>query len=342
MDNKRRKKILFNIYSNNFKYIIDNSSLKKTFDKGYGCYCPICLNYFNEEESNSKENPLTFDHNPPKSLGGKNGVLTCKNCNSKAGYKIDKEILVTLLEIDFMNFRPNSELRTKLFNDSTKGKGVNANVKIDKKGEFIIDINSKNNNPIIQEELINSFEYSYTSSLLTSSNEIISSKLSFDFNKPNKRNEKSASISLLKIAYLMAFEKLGHIILFSKNMEIVRNQIKNPEKDIIKNPFWINFKFPDNMLGVNIITKPKELRSFLIVYDLKTKSDTYRVAICLPGYSSGDINIYKNIENLLCRDKGFQNIEVNSYLNIHSDIRDVKKALLPIKYWESLFEKPNL
>lgn len=40
-------------------------------------------------ELEDSENPLTLEDAPPKSLGGKAHVLTCKECNNKAGQKID-------------------------------------------------------------------------------------------------------------------------------------------------------------------------------------------------------------------------------------------------------------
>jgi hypothetical protein len=143
---------------------------------------------------------------------------------------------------------------------------------------------------------------------------------------------------LLKIAYLLAFEKLGYLYIFNKNCHIVREQINHPEKNILKNPFWINYEFPDKFLGINIITKPRELRSILVVYDLKTKSDTYRISICLPGLSVGDEKIYENIKLKLCRDKGFENITVNNYINSNYDIKDVQNTFHLMEYWESYIE----
>ena len=343
MNNRKRKEILFDIYSKNFSFIKNHSSLKDNFDKDFGCYCPICLNYFERADLFDKTNPLTIEHNPPQSLGGKGSVLTCKKCNSEAGHKIDNEILTALLEIDALNFKPNSEIRTKFFNDATDGKGVNAKIKIENDGTFIINIDKKNNNPETHDKFIKSEVYEYKSPLF--SNDIIETgwnkKLSFTFEKPNKRNERLASISLLKIGYLMVFEKLGHLYLFNKNAEIVREQIKFPEKEIIKNPFWIHYKFPDNMLGVNIITKPRDLRSILVVFDLKTKSDTYRISLCLPGFSEGDDKIYNNISDKLCREEGFENVEVNNYINSEYNIKDIENTFLLVKFWESFVEKQS-
>ncbi|WP_308994032.1 HNH endonuclease [Mariniflexile litorale] len=341
MNNKERKEILFKIYSENFKFIKENSSLKDKFDKDFGCFCPICLDYFEKADLFDKINPLTIEHNPPQSLGGKSSVLTCKKCNSEAGHKIDDEILTALKEIDTLNFKPNSEIKTQFFNDSTEGKGVNAKIKIQDDGQFIINIDTKNNNPKIHKKFFDSEVREYKSPLFSNDIREIGwkKKLTFNFKKPNKTNERLASISLLKIAHLMAFEKLGHLYLFNKNNQIIRDQIRSPEKEIITNPFWIKYNFPDNIVGVNIITKPRKLRSILVVFDLKTKSDSYRFSICLPGLSVGDENIYQNINDLLCQGNGFENAEVNNYINSEYNIKDVEKTFDLVRFWESFVEK---
>lgn len=51
----------------------------------YGYACPICGQIFSLEAIEE----LTIEHVPPKQLGGKPLVLTCRGCNSKAGHEFD-------------------------------------------------------------------------------------------------------------------------------------------------------------------------------------------------------------------------------------------------------------
>ncbi|SRR6266487_863343 len=52
--------------------------------------CPLCLDVMlTVEELGTKE--LTVEHVPPKVLGGRELVLTCKTCNNRAGSKFDAE-----------------------------------------------------------------------------------------------------------------------------------------------------------------------------------------------------------------------------------------------------------
>ena len=120
-------------------------------------------------------------------------------------------------------------------------------------------------------------------------------------------------------------------------MEHIRNQIKNPEKEIISKPFWIHNNYIDDLLGVNVIIKPKELISFLIVFNLQTKSDNYRVGIAIPGYGENDIDIYKNIETILCQEEGNVNVEINNYLNKELNIKNENSSIVPITFWNAMF-----
>lgn len=336
MSKKIKKRILFDIYSNNLSDFKTNFKSNNIMPSEFGLYCPLCTQHYDE----NRYDQLTLEHNPPNSLGGKDNILTCKNCNNTAGSKIDHEILLALNELDLMGFKPNASIKTQLRNKSTGEKGVNATISLGSEGQFNINISSANN-PVVKDAFLNSFEYEYNSGLpLISDFEFagLIKKLNFDFKKPNKRNERLASIGLLKIAYLIGFEKLGHAFLFGMHMEIIRSQIKNPEKEIITNPFWIHNNYIDDLLGVNVITKPKELKSFLIVFDLQTKSDTYRIGISIPGYDPNDIDVYNNIKRLLCQGEGEVNIETNSYLNKEFNIKNENSSLVPIAFWEEIFK----
>jgi hypothetical protein len=336
MSKKVKKQILFNIYSNNLLDFKTNLKSNNIIPTEFGLYCPLCTQHYDE----SRYEELTLEHNPPDSLGGKDNILTCKKCNNSSGSKIDSEILLALNELDLMGFKPNASIKTRLYNHSTGESGVNATVSLDSESKFIINI-SPANNPKVKDAFLNSFEYEYNSGLPLISNfesAGLNRKLNFEFKKPNKRNERLASIGLLKIAYLIGFEKLGHAFLFGKHMELLRSQIKHPEKEIITKPFWIHNDYTDDLLGINIITKPQELKCFLVVFDVQTKSDTYRIGISIPGYDENDIDVYNNIETHLCQGEGNVNVEINNYLNKEFNVKDENNSLVPIVFWEEMFK----
>ncbi|WP_431242101.1 hypothetical protein ACQ9BO_19500 [Flavobacterium sp. P21] len=48
-----------------------------------------------------KDNPLSLEDAPPKSLGGSQIVLTCERCNNGMGKDIDWHLTESLNEMDF-------------------------------------------------------------------------------------------------------------------------------------------------------------------------------------------------------------------------------------------------
>jgi hypothetical protein len=311
---KKRKEKLYNIYSQNLSWVKQHPSIsfEPDFEEGY--ICPLCLNLFSRESLNElSDNPLTFDHNPPKSLGGKNGVLTCKQCNSKSGHKLDNHLLARLEEIDFHSLTPNSKARTTVSSDEFK---VTSDISVDDKRALKINIDRKNSNPVHVDKFFQNRTYTYKAyDPFLEGHDFLEAGLSWRMNLeiqlPAKSSERFADIALLKIAYLYAFQKLGHGFLINSSLCKVREQILNPEKDILPKVFWIKYDFPQNAIGLNIINKPEEFKCFLIVFNLSTKSSTKQFAIALPGTSSPHLDIYKNIELILC-----QNKEGSAHLNL--------------------------
>ena len=111
---KRQK--IFNIYAKNLKLLEDNGILETTYSLNPTYICPICLNHFTEIDNVS--NPLTLEDAPPKSLGGKSDVLTCKKCNNTCGHKIDFHLTERLRELDNQKLIPVTEIKVKVkFNE---------------------------------------------------------------------------------------------------------------------------------------------------------------------------------------------------------------------------------
>ncbi len=52
--------------------------------------CPLCLRPFSDEALN--DGRLSVEHVPPESVGGRELLLTCKECNNSAGTKLDASV----------------------------------------------------------------------------------------------------------------------------------------------------------------------------------------------------------------------------------------------------------
>ncbi len=64
------------------------------------CYCcPICSYLYLPEAL--EVDVLTLEHAPPQKVGGKPLALTCKECNSVAGYSLDLAVVQRQKLIDF-------------------------------------------------------------------------------------------------------------------------------------------------------------------------------------------------------------------------------------------------
>ncbi|MEM7511342.1 MAG: hypothetical protein AAF388_10450 [Bacteroidota bacterium] len=317
-DTKRKK--LFKIFSENLQRIKSHEEIKMEPDFEEGYLCPICFDLFDKSHlKKNHDNPLTLEDVPPKSLGGKAILLTCKHCNSSCGHNLDVHLVNRLQENEAIQFLPNTKSKTTFEKNGNKVGGL---IEVDKNGVIKLDLREAWSNP---KEKKNFMEQVFPplklkNTLFHSRNNIgINSKFesdTFTVKFPNKSEERKAEIALLKSAYLFAFAKFGYSFLINSGLYRIREQILNPDKQILPKVFWINFDFPDHTMGLNIITSPKELRCYLVIFKVLTKSNQYKFAIALPGPSDPGIKIYENIENILCKDdNGFANIRLENLPN---------------------------
>jgi hypothetical protein len=52
--------------------------------------CPLCQTLFTIDELDTRN--LTKEHVPPRSIGGREMVLTCRQCNNSAGATFDAHL----------------------------------------------------------------------------------------------------------------------------------------------------------------------------------------------------------------------------------------------------------
>lgn len=332
------KQKLYEIYSQNLSWVKEysNVSFQPDFNNGY--ICPLCFNLFSSDSlSDSCLNPLTFDHNPPKSLGGKHGMLKCKQCNSKTGYKLDSHLLTRLEELDFLSFKPNSKARTILESDSNR---VTADFSFDEKEKITINIDRKNSNPFQVDNFLANKSYNYKAydPFLEGHGFYefgTNWQLNFSMKFQSKSMERFAEIALLKIAYLYAFQKFGHGFLISSSLYPIREQILNPEKQIIKEPFWIKCDFPEKAVGLNVIKEPKELQCFLIIFNLSINNSRQQFAIALPGPDLKNLEIYSNIASILCQNiRGATSLKLE-HLFDKEYVKEKKWTFAAYQYWNT-------
>jgi hypothetical protein len=349
-NNKNRKDLLFNIFSQNLEWVKENPSIKFKPDFTNGYICPLCFDvFFKKDLESTSENFLTLEDIPPKSLGGNPKALTCQKCNNGSGIELDVHLLNHLLEIDSNSFLPNSKTAATYEINGHKMNGV---FEFDQNGKAIINFEPRHTNPKDAENfMFNLFPPKTIYSPLFHfnrglDNETKSPNFSIKPKRALKADERRAEIALLRIAYLIAFSTLGNGFLINSGLYKVREQILNPDKSVLSKPFWLNYDFPEEMEGVHIITLPKELRSFLIVFSLKTKSISRRFAIILPGPSDPGIKAYDFIETHLCADDSFENIDITTeHLPLLDYLKKDEYTFGGLQFWNKYTAddyKPNL
>lgn len=342
--NKNKRETIFKLFSQNLEWIKEHPSIsfKPDFINGY--ICPLCFDVFFEKDLDiTLSNHLTLEDIPPEKLGGKPRALTCKSCNSKSGHKLDVHLLNSLMKIDFHSFLPNARTNTAF---ELNGNKVNGIVVIDEKGTMKLDLQTKRSNPKQSKQFMNDLILPQTiyNPMFYPEKAFEPRQLTTKFTlKPlSISDERRSEVALLRIAYLIAFCTFGNGFLINGNLYKIREQILNPDKNILPKVFWIKFDFPEEFLGINIIKSPKELRCFLIIFNLSTKSKSRQFAIALPGQSDPGLKIYDYIENILCQGDGtdFINIDIE-HLKDRNWLTEKKLTFASNSYWQELTKEES-
>jgi hypothetical protein len=330
----KKKYTLFNLFSQNLEWVKEEPAISFEPDFSNGYICPLCFEVFHEKDlSTQSVNYLTLEDIPPVSLGGKPLALTCKNCNSTSGHKLDVHLLNNLLTTDAKMLLPKSKAETTFELNGNKMNGV---LKVNEDGVVNLDLQPQRSNPnqtkqfmsdlILPRTIYNPFFH--RNKLFDE--EPITPPFNLQFKKTS--NEKQAQVALLRIGYLIAFATLGNGFLINGGLFKVREQILNPNKEILPKVFWLKYNFPKENEGVNIIALPKKLQCFLIIFSLKTASQSRQFAIVLPGPSSPSIDVYDFIDKELCQGDGTEFCEI-SVEHINTDDILKKRSLTFASNW---------
>ena len=252
-DGERKRKFIFDRYSENLLFLKRKNVIEIELKHEKTYICPICLDQFSEAAlDQSVENTLSLEDAPPKSLGGKAKILTCKKCNNTCGHEIDKHLTERMNELDHHEFLPNIEFTAKL---EINGNIIQGKISIDENGTMTAYHMDKNNNPIKLQDYINTVK----------KNTIIN--LQIDKKQVNPIN---LQIALLKTGYLLTFEKYGYSLILDNSYSKIREQLINPLEIIYPLDFWFQAPLPKEVFGVPFIIE-KGFEAICPIFPLKTK-----------------------------------------------------------------------
>jgi len=267
MNNKERRLKIFRCGSAAItKYTRGDSSLY---------YCPICGAGYPESAAITGVD-LTLEHVPPKSAGGKPILLTCRQCNSSAGHKIDvcaaskrkfeefervlcghEKATIVPVTLSMANVDIVTSICTERCFDVMPLPNANAPATMEKYKEHLRNLTANNTN-----------------------------EFEFKLSMTQKYDDRLYKLSQFKSAFLLVFAWLGYRYAFDPCLEIVRQQIQKPETDILGTRFWIQGNENTPLNKVMFLRQP--LPVFLVSFD--------GFYIILPSLES-PTDIYNSLSN---------------------------------------------
>jgi hypothetical protein len=317
----KKRKQLFDLYSQNLIVVKEHPRIKLEPDHDDVCVCPICMNFFPREAlviSEDYDDYLTLEDVPPIALGGKVRTLTCKKCNNTGGSQLESHLANKLNFEEAMQGLQNTSI-DGVFHP-TKDTNLAATINVQGNSGIYIQYHPERSDPLH----VSQFQ------TMVSSKDIGQFSLSLLGNYKKNRPE----VALLRIAYLLAYSTFGFGFLINFNLQVIRNQIQSPHEKILEHWGVSTMDYRDELLGINIIKEPKELQSFLIVFELKTNNRTTRHGVLLPGPTEPGLSIYKWLSTLPENQK---NSEVN-VIHIPEDdyLQDRKLAFASHTFWKEV------
>lgn len=182
--------------------------------------CPICGEIKEKSE-------LTLEHAPPRSMGGKEIILTCDICNNTAGSKIDAQVANQQNQLRLIkgfakrSFDQNERLKLQVDD-------IRLNVELSKSdddsGKLNFKILGDTNNPEHIEQMREHAREAANAGKGYKFN--IQTVGRYNFHKP------LADIGHLKTAFLVSTAALGYAFAASAYLSNIRRQIQNPNQQI--------------------------------------------------------------------------------------------------------------
>lgn len=277
-DTQRKK--LYRVFLENLNSIRNEDFVQLEADIPNSYICPLCTRHFTMIDlDQTSNNCLTLEDVPPRSLGGKALTLTCKECNNTAGSYLDEELRKKLVAREFLEGVPGAIVDARITLD--RELSVYGTASHRKEGGLDVHLYRKGPNAAPQRsQCIPRVRRHLENKKLQ--------EIQFSSNPYKNRN---AEVALLRIAYLIAFCTFGNGFLLNENLVPVREQIQKPNEQILPSLGLINDDFSKIMPGIYLVAEPREMRSFLVIFEL-TSNRTTKHGVMLPGPSEPGPSIY--------------------------------------------------
>jgi len=305
---RKRRAALFDLYRKNLlAFEKDQLHLQVRKDDGSHTFvplghiyiCPLCLRAFGESalDESLHPPPLTVEDVPPKSVTrgtSRTRLLTCRKCNNEAGTAAESHLERVLAWSDLRPGHADEPRRVTLKAEEAH---VHARLRIDSDGRHRYDIVG-DAAEAGRSEFFENLERTRRFSLVMARPDLVRSQA-----------------ALLKTAYLLAFASYGYSYIFSTTtLQLLRDRIATPESSSIADRGIL--QLPDDLQvglrsrSINIVQKPVDLQSLLVVFSLRRVDAMRSWAVFLPGPGCEAELLYRNLESLAGQDLSLQTTEI--------------------------------
>jgi len=157
--------------------------------------CPICFRGFSSDALG--QGLLTEDHVPPESLGGRPLVLSCRECNNRAGHAFESHMEKLDARLAFNRGQPRRPVRMKL-------RAWESTLRVMARGDdktLTIDLGERGNNPADRDAHLKHLDEASRFPLR---------KFEFQMSFDDQLDMGAARKGWLRSAYLVAFAAFGY------------------------------------------------------------------------------------------------------------------------------------
>lgn len=241
--------------------------------------CPVCLEPFDQDDLDKRT--LTLEDVPPKALGGKPMMLTCKPCNNTAGARLDAEWRNRQNLVDFLEGRLETPLKGQVLRVGDTELPVSV-TQINSRFEFLGAPQAAH--PDMADSMMRQF-----ADWAADGTEDWEFQLSGFGHRPREAN-----LSVLRMAYLVCFALWGYSFISHDSLSLVRHQLNNIDEDVFDDSPVASFnqKAPRDSRVIVRVAEP--VAAILVNYG------RYSGLVPLPG---SDPNPYAVLES--GKDPGF-------------------------------------
>ncbi len=233
--------------------------------------CPMC------QRAVEDHNELTFEHAPPRALGGREVALTCKNCNNTSGHSLDAQMRRAEDMLDWNLGTSKKPLRARLA--PLGGPAVNVETERRDGGAVrFVGLPDQNDPNVTTANL----------AALDAMVERPSHEQGFTVSFPEQRFvAMHAQAGWLRSAYLAAFAWFGYRYALRRLFDPVRAHIADPGESPLERYYLLGRTVPANRHALISVATPRSMRSVIVRMG--------RHLIFLPGFHADSDKLYERL-----------------------------------------------